>query len=220
MTLDTSTLIACGVHPTQARVFAPALDLTFIRFDIDTPYRQAAFIAQTSYESGGYVRLEEDLYYRDAARVANLFRTAFDSDRNGSISGAEVVAAQAYVGSPQRLANRAYANRGGNGPESSGDGWRYRGRGPIQLTFKANYAAMSAKLGHDYVGSPELVALPVHGCLVAGQFWANGAMNLLADDGDIDGITCKINGPGMIGAAARRQAFSAALKVLTATSWH
>ena len=188
--MNVEELIEAGVHPTQAKLFAQPLAEAMARFGINTRLRRSAFIAQLMHESSSFTRLEESLWYTTAERIARVFRLPID-------------VAQGLVKSPQSLANRVYANRLGNGPESSGDGWRYRGRGLIQLTGKDNYTRASKALGVFYNASPESVCLPKHAALTAAWFWHMYNCNDPADRGDIDAITRKINGPAMMGREER-----------------
>jgi putative chitinase len=113
---------------------------------------------------------------------------------------------------PQALANRVYADRLGNGNEASGDGWRYRGRGLIQLTGRSNYVAAGDALGTPYVMVPEWVSQPVHAALTAAWFWASNGCNELADSSQIDAITRRVNGPKMVAADERRSMFDEAMR--------
>ncbi len=176
-----------------------ALDAAMRRFAIDTPARAAAFLAQLAHESGQLQRWTENLDYR-WERLRQVFPRYFPTDAE----------ARAFDRSPERIANRVYAGRMGNGPEASGDGWRYRGRGPIQLTGRDNYRACGAGIGLDLAAEPELLTTPGAGCLAAAWFWARNGLNALADAGDFVAITRKING-GVAG-LAERQAFWARAK--------
>ncbi|MGC4075460.1 MAG: DUF2514 family protein [Rubrivivax sp.] len=175
MTLTIGALVAGGIAPTQARTFIEPLLQTCDMFGITTPMRQAAFLAQLSHESGGFQHTEESLWYRTPERIVAMF------------SGVKTVGeAQRYVGKPRELANLVYAGRMGNGDVASGDGWRFRGRGLIQLTGRNNYTAAALKLAEPYVDQPDLVALPADACLTAGWFWDRSGLNKPADQGAID----------------------------------
>lgn len=202
MTVD--QLIACGVTPTAAKVFAEPLSLAFQMVDIITPRRQAAFLAQAMHESARFSVLEENLYYSTPERIRAVFPSRVPS----------LDAARPLVRKPQFLANRVYAGRLGNGDEFSGDGWRFRGRGIFQLTGRENYEAAARALDFPYPAQPDLVAQPTHAALTAGWFWDRGRLNGLADAGDIDAITRDINGPAMLGRRERAQAYAEALRVL------
>lgn len=146
-------------------------------------------------------RLEEQLVYTSAARIAAIW------PRLAPI-------ASELVRAPQALANAAYADRLGNGPRASGEGWRYRGRGLLQLTGRDNYRAAGAALALDLVARPELVITPTGAALTAGWFWVSRGLSALADAGDIDGITQSVNGPAMAGAVERRALYRAAAQAL------
>lgn len=208
MQIGVAELVACGIAPTQARVFAEPLAAAFARFDISTSARAAAFIAQAGHESSGFARLEESLFYTTPERIRAMWPTRVPSLGD----------AAALTRNPRALANRVYANRLGNGDESSGDGWRYRGRGLFQLTGRANYMAAGDALGVDYKARPELVAEPAHAAMTAAWYWATIRGNELADTSQIDALTRRINGPGMVGADDRRSRWDAALRGLAAMS--
>lgn len=199
--IQLAALVAAGIGATQARLFEAPLQEACTRFEIDTPLREAAFVAQCAHESRLFTTLEEGLYYSTPERICAIFRSTVPT----------LAIAQTLARNPKLLANHVYAGRNGNGDEASGDGWRYRGRGLIQLTGRANYSRAAADLDRDYVGDPDLVLQPPDACLTAGWFWQAGKLNALADARRIDAITRAINGPAMAGAAERRQLFGAAL---------
>lgn len=189
------SLIAAGVPPTQARQFAEPLAAACARFDITTPARMAGFIAQCRVESADFTRLEENLRYTTPERLRAVFPSRVPS----------LADAARLVRNPQALANRVYSGRLGNGDEASGDGWRFIGRGIVQLTGRANYTDAAASLGRPYVQQPELVAQPPDACLTAAWYWHTRKLNLLADSAQWDAITRSVNGPAMLHAAERRQ---------------
>ena len=199
--IDVASLVAAGIGPTQARLFEAPLRAVCERFGIDTPARRAAFVAQCAHESALFTRLEEGLYYRTAERICAIFR--------GTLP--DPASAAGLACNPKALANRVYANRNGNRDEASGDGWRYRGRGLIQLTGRSNYARAAQALGRDYVGEPDRVLDPFDACLTAGWFWDSAKLNALADAGRIDDVTRAINGRAMAGARERRELYARAL---------
>ncbi|MFN7177229.1 MAG: glycoside hydrolase family 19 protein [Thermaurantiacus sp.] len=200
-------LVAAGVPPTQARLFQPALAPAFQRFAINTAPRIAAFLAQCHVESAGFARLEENLWYTTPARIAAVWPSRFRSAAD----------AAAFARNPERLANRVYAGRLGNGPEASGDGWRFRGRGLKQLTGRSNYAEAARALGRPYVTEPDLVRAPADAVLTAAWFFARAGCNALADARQWDAITRRINGPAMLAAPERRRRTTQALAALTAS---
>jgi len=176
-------------------------------YEINTPRRVAAFIAQCSHESGGFMVLKENLNYR-AASLRKLFPKYFPDD----------AIAQRYASMPNKqeaIANRIYANRMGNGPEESGDGYRYCGRGLIQLTGRQNYTWFAASLeispeeATEYLGTFEGAAQS------ACWFWETNKLNQWADAGDIVTLTKRING-GTIGLEDRIKHYEHALHVLGA----
>ncbi len=195
MSISILQLIQSGVPPTQARMFAEPLTAACERFDIDTPNRISAFVAQCLVESQFFTKLEEDLWYRKPERINEVFR--------GRVGGLQQ--ASQLAGNPKDLANVVYANRNGNGDSLSGDGWKYRGRGLIQLTGRGNYQEAALGLGRPYISNPDLVALPEDACLTAGWYWHRVSANRLADAGAIDAITKAVNGPAMHQATLRRQ---------------
>jgi putative chitinase len=142
----------------------------------------AAFLGHIAKESENLNHLEESLYYKDAHRL-NLKFAALKTDKE----------AEAYLRKPEALANKVYANRIGNGDIASGDGWRYRGRGLIQLTGKSNYQDLAKDLKVDFVKDPELVATPKYAAIAAAWFWKKRGLNELADDQRYQALSLKIN---------------------------
>lgn len=174
------------------------------RYGITNARRQAHFLAQILHESGGLARLEENLYY-SAKRLTQVWPHRFPT----------LEAALPYAENPQKLANKVYADRLGNGDEASGDGWRYRGRGPIQITGRSNYAALSQRLGIDFVSDPDLLLEPRYGALSAGDYWDRRGVNLAADADNLVRVTRLING-GLHGLEQRRQWLTRAKEALAA----
>lgn len=185
------------------------------KFEINGVAREAAFLAQIHHECGGFTRFEENLNYKDPERIAKIFRRAFDLDKDGVIEPNEIEFAKQYVRQPVKLANRAYAGKYGNGDEASGDGWKYRGRGPIQTTFKANYEQASFWTRANLVLYPDELLVPRHGCAAACGYWKDHGCNQLADVGDHDSITRQINA-GMAGLAERKAMVPVIRKILEA----
>lgn len=195
MNITFGTLLAAGIAPTPARAFADPLAAACARFDINTPARIAGFVAQCRAESAGFTALEENLYYTSPERIRRIFPS--------TVPDLEVAARIAR--NAKALANRVYGGRLGNGPESSGDGWRFRGRGLKQLTGRFNYTQAAIALDRPYVEHPGLVAEPEGACLTAAWFWYQHGCNVFADSSQWDAITRVVNGPAMLQAAARRQ---------------
>jgi putative chitinase len=168
------------------------LNATFERFNIRTPRQMAAFIGQCGHESANFRLLEENLNYR-AATLLKLF--PLTTRRTWGFTPEE---AAAYERQPKKIANRIYGNRMGNRDEASGDGYRFRGRGCIQLTGSANYHHAGKALGVDFIMEPDLVATPQYAALTAGWFWDTHKLNAIAESGNNLALTKKING-GTIG---------------------
>lgn len=180
-----------------------ALNETFSRFNITTNNQKAMFIGQCSHECGNFRILEENLNYK-AATLMKLWPKRFPTQE----------IANAYDRNPKKIANMVYASRMGNRDESSGDGYRFRGRGCIQLTGHANYFHCGKALGVDFVANPDLVATPKYASLSAGWFWSTHNCNAPADALDFAKVTKIING-GLIGLADREKHVREALSVLS-----
>lgn len=180
--------------------YVEPLNHALILFQIDTPGRIAMFMAQVGHESGGLTQIQENLNYR-AERLPVVFPRYFrDVDPN------------AYARNPEKIANRVYANRMGNGPESSGDGYRYRGRGLIQLTGHDNYARFANDMSMSVEEAVEYLSTPDGAAVSAAWFWSKNGLNEIADRGDVVAATKKING-GTIGLADRQAHYSEALHI-------
>lgn len=196
-----------------AAVFVPALNAAMNRYAIDqNADRMSAFIGQCGHESGEFTRLVENLNY-GAQGLANTWPSRYAIDPRAKEPKPNELAAK-LARRPEAIANNAYANRNGNGPESSGDGWTYRGRGLVQVTGRANYIAAGTALALDLVRHPELLELPWNACMSAAHFWSANGLNQLADARDTLAITKKING-GTKGLAERAALTARALAVLT-----
>lgn len=174
-------------------------------YEINTPQRIAAFIAQCAHESGNFVFLKENLNYK-AATLRKLFAKYFPDD----------LIAEKYASMPNKqeaIANRIYANRMGNGPESSGDGYRFCGRGLIQLTGRDNYTFFAGSLGITVEEASEYLQTFEGAAQSACWFWETNNLNKWADAGDIKELTRRING-GYIGLDDRIKHYEHALHVL------
>jgi putative chitinase len=183
----------------QAGVFVSVLNTAMNRYGIVGTPRAAAFIAQVGHESDQLTRLVESLNY-SADGLMKTWPSRFDSVR-----------ATAAARNPEQIANIVYAGRMGNA--APGDGWKYRGRGLIQVTGKTNYAACGEALGLDLISQPELLEQPQYAAMSAAWFWSANGLNTLADAGDLTKITRRING-GTNGMADRQALYDKALKVL------
>lgn len=181
-----------------------ALSAILPDYGIDTPERVAAFIAQCAHESGGFKFLKENLNYR-AVSLRRTFPKYFPDD---------AIAAR-YANNQEAIANRVYANRMGNGDEASGDGWRYCGRGLIQLTGKENYSWFAASLEMPVEDVPEYLGTFEGAVQSACWFWESNNLNKWADSKDIKELTRRING-GYIGLEDRIKHYNHALHVLGA----
>lgn len=183
----------------QAGVFVPVLNTAMCKYAIVTRLRVAAFIAQVGHESGQLTRLVENLNY-SAEGLMKTWPGRFD-----------LVRATAAARKPEQIANIVYAGRMGN--TTPGDGWKYRGRGLIQVTGKMNYAACGEALGVDLFNRPELLEQPQYAALSAAWFWSVNGLSNLADAGDLRKITQRING-GLNGLADRQALYDRAIEVL------
>ena len=181
-----------------------ALNLLLPDYEIDTPQRVAAFLAQCAHESGSFKFLKENLNYR-AVTLRKVFPKYFPDD----------AMAEAYAMQPEKIANRVYASRMGNGDEASGDGFRYCGRGLIQLTGKNNYTAFANSIDTPVEEIPEFLSTFEGAVQSACWFWETNNLNVQADTGDIKTMTKKING-GFIGLEDRVKHYEHALHVFGA----
>ena len=168
----------------ESETFCNLLDNLLPAAGIDTKERVNMFSAQCGHESGGFSRFTEGLNY-SAKGLRATFPKYFSDDAT----------AIKYERQREKIANRVYANRMGNGPESSGDGWKYRGKSAIQLTGKSNYEAFTKDTGIDIVTNPEIINEDLSLIIkISIWFWNKNNLNKFADDKDILGATKKING--------------------------
>jgi putative chitinase len=172
------------------------------QYEINTPDRIAAFLAQCAHESGGFVFIKENLNYRWQS-LRKVFPKYFSTDS----------LAQQYERQPQKIANRVYANRMGNGPEESGDGWRFCGRGLIQVTGRDNYSWFAASLQISPEEASEYMETFEGAAQSACWFWESNNLNQWADKQDILTLTKRING-GTIGLEDRKKHYEHCLHVL------
>lgn len=172
--------VACPLE--RAQRWVDVLNAAMGHYQINTPDRQAHFLAQIGHESGALAQTSENLKY-SAVRLQQIFPRYFTKSE-----------AEKYQYQPMAIANRVYANRYGNGDEASGDGFAFRGRGLIQLTFKDNYRACGTALGKDLVANPDLLLRPELATLAAAWYWQSHGCNAMADAGEIRGITKAVNG--------------------------
>ena len=172
-------------------------------FDLfENPKRMAAFLAQISHESGAFNFVQEGLNY-SAQGLMKTWPKRFPT----------LAIAKQYARNPQKIANKVYANRMGNGTEASGDGYKFRGRGLIQLTGRENYSKFARSVGMTLDQAVAYLETPEGAVASAGWFWDVNKLNVYADKGDFVGLTRRING-GTIGLADRRHHYDIALKAL------
>lgn len=196
--VNNNQLQQLGINPALESVF----NATFQRWGIDTPLRQAAFIGQCGHECGNFKILEENLNY-SADRLVKIWPKRFPT----------LSEALPYNRNPKAIANKVYANRMGNRDEASGDGYRFRGSGWLQLTGHDNFFHAGKAIGQDFVMNPDLVRTPEYAALTAGWFWATHNCNAKADAHDWVGLTKIING-GNLGLEERIKNTTRALAVL------
>jgi putative chitinase len=171
---------------------------TIAKFELNTPLRLAHFLAQAGHESGGFKAVNENLNY-GAKGLLGIFKKYFPTEAK----------AKEYERKPEKIANLVYGGRMGNGPETSGEGWKYRGRGYIQLTGKANYTEFDKVVTENIVENPDLVATK-YPLLSAAWFFHKNGLHKIADQGATDAVvtsvTKRVNG-GTIGLADRIKHF-------------
>ena len=149
------------------------------KFEINTPLRLAHFLAQTGHESGGFKAVSENLNY-GAKGLSTIFKKYFTPE-----------SAKEYERKPEKIANIVYANRMGNGPQASGEGYKFRGRGYIQLTGKDNYSAFDKTVEDDILATPDLVATK-YPLLSAAWFFHKNGLHKIADEGATDEVVTKV----------------------------
>lgn len=204
MAISYETLNECFADATEENVlkFTDAFNYACEEYDINTPRRMAAFISQIDHESAHLTAVRENLNYSQQG-LLKTFGKYFTTAQ-----------AAAYARQPEKIANRVYANRMGNGPESSGDGWRYRGRGLIQLTGKNNYTAFANDMEMTLDEAVAYLETPEGAMMSAAWFWDSRDINTPADKGAITTVTKLVNG-GTNGLAERIATYNHALKVLS-----
>jgi putative chitinase len=201
--VSTSTPQVAGLKLDKLKGHVPQVVIDSIpevasKFGINTPLRVAHFLAQCGHESGGFRLTQENLNY-SAKGLNGIFRKYFPTEAS----------AAAYARNPQKIANKVYGGRMGNGPESSGEGYKFRGRGYIQLTGKENYTAFGKSIGVDILSNPDSVA-STYALASAAWFFSKNGLHKIADEGASDivvtKITKRVNG-GTIGLADRIKHF-------------
>ena len=177
------------------------LNKTFDKFGINTPLAQAAFLAQVGHESAGFNAVKENLNYSQKG-LLKVFRKYFNA-----------ASAKAYARKPEKIANRVYANRMNNGPESSGDGWKYRGRGLLQITGKYNYTQLACYLGKTVDETVKYLETPEGAAIAAGWFFHQNKLIGLLKVGSVTKVTKRVNG-GYHGLQDRKNIYFRARKYL------
>ena len=205
-----SAMLSNTVARQNVDAWVQPLNSAMEEWDIHTPARQAAFLAQILHESGELQHLVENLKY-SADRLRQVWPSRFTSNEQAAV----------YGYNPEKIANKVYASRMGNGDEHSGDGWKFRGRGLIQLTGRQNYTKCAAALALDLLGNPDLLAQPLGAARSAAWFWSSMKLNELADNKPgVDAgeefikITRLING-GTIGLLSRQTYWKTCKEALT-----
>ena len=193
--LQTLNIDAKWLEPLQA---------TFDKYEINTPKRQAAFIGQCQHESNNFKTLEENLHY-SVKGLMSVWPSRFPNEQ---------IASQ-FANNPEKIANKVYGGRADLGNTEDGDGWRFHGRGVIQLTGRSNYKVCGEALGQPFTEQPELLLEPHWACMSAGWFFNKKGLNALADNEDWTTITKRING-GTLGLDDRVNRIHKAMDILGA----
>lgn len=197
--MNNEQLQALGI---DAKWLKPLND-TFAKYGIDTPKRQAAFIGQCGHESNNFKVLEENLHY-SAQALMRVWPSRFDA-----------ATAEKLANNPEGIANKVYGGRADLGNNQDGDGWRFHGRGVIQLTGRSNYQVCGDALGQPFTSNPELLLEPEWACMSAGWFWNKKGLNALAEAEDWTTMTKRING-GTLGLDDRINRIHKAMDILGA----
>lgn len=189
--MDAATIADCTEAQMKDAIrFAEPITDAMQVFEITNQRRQSAFLATVSVETMRLTRLEESLYYKDPARLANIFPRAFKTTRD----------AESYVKNPDALSRLLYGG--------------YHGRGCIHLTWEKNYKAASDALGYDYVDNADLLLEPEHAALTAAWFWKTNGCNEAADRGDMKAVTRIVNGPALMHLTERTELYRKAMDIL------
>lgn len=178
----------------RAEAVAKAISGCLEDGNINTPRRLAHFVAQCAQESWGFMHLTESLFYKDAVRLLHIFPSRIHSVTDAR----ELIAA-----GPVAIANRVYAKKIGNGDEASGDGYKFRGRGFLQITGRYNYKTIGRQIGMDLEHHPEMLEDPNTAAIAAAKYWDFHACNHFADEDDLEAVTARIN-PALEGIDSRR----------------
>lgn len=197
----------------QPDIWAAALNAILPKYDITTPLRIAAFLAQCGHESEGFTALKENLNY-SAEALAATWPNRYAVNPKAKTKVPNDLAKRLHR-QPEAIANNVYANRLGNGNEASGDGWAHRGRGAIQCTGKGNYINFARSAGKPYAEIAAYLETPAGAIESACWYWSNNKLNAQADNGRNDLLTRLING-GYNGLADRQIRYAAAKQIFIA----
>lgn len=182
ITIEQLTKIFPATKKDVLAQYVEPLNKTLKDFGMDNPLGARAFLAQVGHESAGFSAVRENLNYSESG-LLKIFGKYFNAQT-----------AKAYARQPEKIANRVYANRMGNGPETSGDGWKYRGRGALQITGKNNYTALSKYLGKTLDETVAYLETPEGAIYAAGWFFKVNGLVELANLGSVTKVTKKVNG--------------------------
>ena len=196
--MNSSQLQALGID----QKWLEPLNAAFAKYDISTPVRQAFFVGQCAHESNNFTRLEEGLNY-SASRLMAVWPSRFPT----------LEAAAPYANNPEKLANKVYGGRADLGNKEDGDGFKFHGRGCIQLTGRDLYERCGEAIGADLINQPQLLVEPHYAAMSAAWFWNKKGLNALADSKDYDTMTKRING-GLIGLDDRKAKIAKVISVL------
>jgi len=196
--MNSSQLQALGID----QKWLEPLNEAFQKYDISTPVRQAFFVGQCAHESNNFTKLEEGLNY-SASRIMAVWPSRFPT----------LDAAAPYANNPEKLANKVYGGRADLGNKEDGDGFKFHGRGCIQLTGRDLYERCGEAIGADLINQPQLLVEPHYAALSAAWFWNKKGLNALADSKDYDTMTKRING-GLTGLDDRKAKIAKAISVL------
>ena len=196
--MNSSQLQALGID----QKWLEPLNAAFAKYDISTPVRQAFFVGQCAHESNNFTRLEEGLNY-SASRLMAVWPSRFPT----------LEAAAPYANNPEKLANKVYGGRADLGNKEDGDGFKFHGRGCIQLTGRDLYERCGEAIGADLINQPQLLVEPHYAAMSAAWFWNKKGLNALADSKDYDTMTKRING-GFFGLDDRKAKIAKAISVL------
>lgn len=205
-------VVACGAAQSDAARYALPLRAACDRYEINTPQRVAMFLAQIGHESGSLRAIAESFDYSVPALMTTFPRAMpfALAQKYGRQANEKAVP----LDRQKQIASIVYANKYGNGATESGDGWKYRGSGLVQTTFKSNFEELSEDVNLDLVSDPDRLRTdPQIAALGAGFFWKSKGLNVLADAGNFDRVTARIN-PAMAGKPDRDRRYDACRKAL------